>query len=333
MMLRRIFLGLAVTALLASGAARAQMTRATINIFAVDNALTVWIAKDKGLFAREGLDIDIFNTPSSGVQMQGLADGRFQFAETALDNIVAYQEGQGTAPLSRAPDFFVFMGVSQIELPLITLPEIKTYADLKGKTLSVDSLSTGFAFVLRKMLEKNGLGLDDYKFEAVGGTPARWAALKERKHAGTLSALAFLPEARALGFTHLGNSLDVLGRYQGLVTGASRAWAAQNEKAMIGFIRARLAAIDWLYDVANRDEAVKILLKYLPNIPAAAAPTIVGNLTTAKLGYFRRGEIDPEGTKVVLDLRSQYGMPRKTLTDPSKYIDTKYLDEALKGRR
>lgn len=78
---------------------------------------------------------------------------------------------------------------------------------------------------------------------------------------------------------------------------------------------------------------MKILLKYLPNIPAAAAPRIVTDLTTEKLGYFRRGEIDPVGTKVVLDLRSQYGMPQKTLTDPSKYLDTKYLDEALKGRR
>jgi ABC-type nitrate/sulfonate/bicarbonate transport system substrate-binding protein len=308
------------------------MTKATINIFATDNALSVWIAKDKGFFAKEGLDIEIFNTPSSGVQMQGLADGRFQFAETALDNIVAYQEGQGTAQLSRAPDFFVFMGMSQIELPLVTQPEIKTYADLKGKTLSVDSLSTGFAFVLRKMLEKNGLGLDDYKFEAVGGTPARWAALKEKKHAGTLSALAFLPEAKALGFNHLGNSLDVLGRYQGIVTASSRSWAEQNEKAMVGFIRARLASIDWIYDRANRDEAVKILLSHLPNIPPAAAPKLIDDLTSPKLGYFRKGEIDPAGTKVVLDLRSQYGMPQKTLTDAAKYIDAKYLDQALKGR-
>jgi ABC-type nitrate/sulfonate/bicarbonate transport system substrate-binding protein len=332
MALRTALLGAIAAAALASVPANAQMTKATINIFPTDNALSIWIAKDKGLFEKEGLDIAVFNTPSSGVQMQGLADGRFQFAETALDNIIAYQEGQGTAPLSRAPDFFVLMGISQIELPLVTVPEVRTYADLKGKTLAVDSLSTGFAFVLRKMLEKNGLGLDDYKFEAVGGTPARWAALKEKKHAGTLSALAYLPEARALGFNHLGNSLDVLGRYQGIVTASSRAWAAQNEKAMVGFIRARLAAIDWIYDPANRDEAVKVLLNHMPNIPAAAAPKLIGDLTSPKLGYFRKGQIDPVGTKVVLDLRSQYGVPKKTLTDPSKYIDTKYLDQALKGR-
>jgi len=309
-----------------------NLTKAVINIFPTDNALSVWIAKDKGLFEKEGLDIEVFNTPSSGVQMQGLADGRFQFAETALDNIIAYQEGQGTAPLSRAPDFFVFMGISQIDLPLVTVPEVKSYADVKGKTLGVDSLSTGFAFVLRKMLEKNGLGLDDYKFEAVGGTPQRWVALKEKKQAGSLLALAYLPEVRALGFNHLGNSLDTLGRYQGIVMGASRSWAAQNEKAVVGFARAQLAAINWIYDPANRGEAAKILRSHMPNVPEAAAPKLIDDLVSPKLGYSRKGEIDPVGSKVVLDLRSQYGEPKKQLTDVAKYLDTKYLEAALKSR-
>ena len=316
-----------------SGPVMAQnLTKAVINIFPTDNALSVWLAKDKGLFEKEGLDIEVFNTPSSGVQMQGLADGRFQFAETALDNIVAYQEGQGTAQLSRAPDFFVFMGISQIELPFVTVPEVKSYADVKGKTLSVDSLSTGFAFVLRKMLEKNGLGMDDYKFEAVGGTPQRWIQLKEKKQTGSLLALAYLPEARSLGFNHLGNSLDVLGRYQGIVMGASRSWAAQNEKAVIGFIRAQLAAIDWIYDPANRAEAAQILRNHMTTLPEPAAAKLIEDLVSPKLGFFRKGEVDPVGSKVVLDLRSQYGQPQKQLTDLSKYVDTKYLEAALKSR-
>ena len=46
-------------------------------------------------------------------------------------------------------------------------------------------------------------------------------------------------------------------------------------------------------------------------------------------GALRAGDA---GTKVVLDLRSQYGQPQKQLTDVSKYVDTKYLEAALKGR-
>ena len=76
---------------------------------------------------------------------------------TAFDNVVAYQEGQGAAKLDRTPDLFAFMGATQVELAFIVAPEIKSYQDLKGKTLALDALSTGFAFVLYEMLTKSGL--------------------------------------------------------------------------------------------------------------------------------------------------------------------------------
>lgn len=34
------------------------------------------------------------------------------------------------------------------------------------------------------------------------------------------------------------------------------------------------------------------------------------------------------GINTVLDLRSRYGAPRKTLDDPSKYLGTRYLEAA-----
>ena len=38
---------------------------------------------------------------------------------------------------------FAFMGATQVELAFIVAPQIKTYQDLKGKTLALDALSTG----------------------------------------------------------------------------------------------------------------------------------------------------------------------------------------------
>jgi hypothetical protein len=40
----------------------------------------------------------------------------------------------------------VFMGGDNGFLSLVTQPDIKSYGDLKGKTLSVDALTTGYAF-------------------------------------------------------------------------------------------------------------------------------------------------------------------------------------------
>jgi hypothetical protein len=49
-------------------------------------------------------------TPGSVFQLTGLIEGRFDIAETAVDNVIAYMEGQGEASVSVKPDLFVFMG-------------------------------------------------------------------------------------------------------------------------------------------------------------------------------------------------------------------------------
>jgi ABC-type nitrate/sulfonate/bicarbonate transport system substrate-binding protein len=99
----------------------------------------IWAAQEKGYFAKGGIEVRLTPTPSSVFQLTGLIEGRFDIAETAIDNVIAYMEGQGEASVSVKPDLFVFMGGDSGLLSLAVLPEIKTYADLKGKTLSVDA--------------------------------------------------------------------------------------------------------------------------------------------------------------------------------------------------
>ena len=78
------------------------------------------------------------------------------------------------------------MGGDDAFLRLVVQPGIGSYADLKDKVLSVDALTTGFAFVLRRMLASNGVAEADVRFERAGGALQRFDALKEGKHAGTL---------------------------------------------------------------------------------------------------------------------------------------------------
>jgi ABC-type nitrate/sulfonate/bicarbonate transport system substrate-binding protein len=72
------------------------------------------------------------------------------------------------------------MGSDNRFLRLVTAPEVKTYGDLKGRQLSVDALTTEYAFVLRKLLEKGGLKPDDYELVSAGGVQQRFAALLEK---------------------------------------------------------------------------------------------------------------------------------------------------------
>ena len=290
----------------------------------------VWVAQEKGLFAKNGIEVRITPTPSSVFQLTNLIDGKFDIAMTAIDNLIAYREGQGEVP-KLGPDLFAFMGGDNGFLRLVTVPEVKSFGDLRGKTLSVDALTTGYAFVLLEILERNGLQKDrDYTTAAAGGVLQRFQSLMEKKHAGTLLLSPFEVQAEARGFNRLANAIDVLGRYQGLVGGARRAWAEQNRDAVVGYIRAFSDAVDWLYEPGNKDEAIAIFLKNLPNANAQAAQTAYKVLLSPTDGFQKKARIDMEGVKTVLALRSKYGQPRKTLSDPSPYYDPSFYDAAMR---
>ena len=98
--------------------------------------LPMWAAERQGFFQANGVRVNLTLTPSSTFQMQGLAEGRFDIAMTAFDNVVAYQEGQGEAKIPENPDMFAFMGSDNGFLSVMGGKGIERFADVKGKKLS-----------------------------------------------------------------------------------------------------------------------------------------------------------------------------------------------------
>lgn len=292
--------------------------------------LPLWAAEKEGFFARRALDVRLHLTMSSMEQLAGLIKGQWEIGMTGFDNVVAYQEGQGEAEIDREPDLFVFMGGDNAFLRLVVQGDIKTYAELKGKTLTVDAMTTGFAFVLRKMLALNGVKESDVNFERAGGVMQRWEALNAGKHAGTLLLTPFDLLAEKIGLRVLQDASTVFPNYQGITGAARRSWAKANPETLQRFIRAYLDALAWLFDPTNRNAAADILVEKVPNMtPELAAATC--NIFIAKPGGFEpEARIDLAGIKQVLDLRSEYGQPQIKLTDPDKYIDLSYYDAARK---
>jgi ABC-type nitrate/sulfonate/bicarbonate transport system substrate-binding protein len=322
---------LALTALAgAPGRAAAQnLEPVSVIVFPGGFNWPIWIAQDKGFFTRGDIEAKLTPTPNSVFQLTNLIEGKFDIGMTAIDNVVAYMEGQGEAAVSTTPDLVVFMGGDNGFLSLVTVPDVKTFQDLKGKTLSVDALTTGYAFVLLDLLKRGGLTSADYKVERAGGVLARWDALKEKKHAGTMLITPFDIIAKSNGFNVLQSAIDVYGNYQGLVGATRRGWAAQNPKKVEAYIRGYIAGVDWLYDANNKDEAIAILRKHLPQMSPELAAQSYAVLTGPK-GFTRKAELDINGVRRVLELRSEYGQPKKALSDPTRYYDLKYYQAATR---
>src|SRR6202163_3412075 len=172
------------TSLLAETARAQAPANVTVNVFQCGFNWPCFVGQQKGFFERNGITVSLQPTPNSVAQMTGLAEGKFDIAMTAFDNIVAYVEGQGEAPIGAQAEFFAFMGSDNGFLSLVVAPDVKSFAGLKGKSLSVDARTTGYAFVLFDILRRNRLTLDkDYMVERAGGMAQRWDALREGKQA------------------------------------------------------------------------------------------------------------------------------------------------------
>jgi ABC-type nitrate/sulfonate/bicarbonate transport system substrate-binding protein len=291
--------------------------------------LPVFAATAQGYFARHGLEVSLTTTPSSVYQIQAFHAGEFDLAFTAFDNIVAYQEGQGAAQLEGASDFCVVMGATQVELSAVMSADIKTAQDLKGKSLALDAIGTGFAFVLYDMLEQLGLSLDDYSRVAVGATPERWQSVKEGQHVGTITIEPFTSIAKAAGFHVLRQSTESFPIYQGGIVAARRAWAQSHSKVIQAFIRGYLEGLAWTLAPGNAAEASALLMREMPEIKPSVVGAVMKSLTSPRSGLTPLGAVLHEGMKVVLDLRSKYGKDKAVLTDIEKYLDLSHYRAAM----
>ncbi|HEY4135995.1 MAG TPA: ABC transporter substrate-binding protein [Alphaproteobacteria bacterium] len=294
--------------------------------FAGTSNLPVWIAQDKNYFTRNGVIVHLEQVDSVAAQISGVMAGKYPLFMTAIDNIVAYQEGQGvtTPPL---PDMFAFMGVHHGLNSLVVKPEVMTYQDMRGRKMGVDTLTSGYAFVLYRLLERNDLRRGvDYKVVPLGGPVERFAALKEGRIDGTLLSAPNDTEATELNFTILAEPSDLVGGYEGTVYATRRSWASTHPREMLAVARSLIAAHDSIR--VDKAGAIAVLRAHIRGLSEERAELVYTGLVDEKGGLSKRGEISVEGVKTVLELRSEMGEPKKSLTDPSRYIDTSYFQQA-----
>jgi ABC-type nitrate/sulfonate/bicarbonate transport system substrate-binding protein len=305
-------------------------TKLTIVTFAGATNLPIWVALEKGFFAKEGLDVTHEITRGSSPAMQGLMDGKYQFATSALDNTIAIAEGQGDVKFDNF-DVVAIMGVHSGMNKIMTRPEIKSYADIKGKAIASDALNSGYGLVLVKILASKGLVLNkDYTALAVGSTPNRIAAMQEGK---AVAAVISPPEHMKLlkeGYNLLGDATEAIGAYQGSAVIVRQSWAKAHEKETLAFIRAQVASTDYVF--ADKAGALAVMKKNIKGLSDEEIDAAYTEMVTSKGGLNRGGKINADGVKMLLTLRNEVAGAGKQLTDASKYMDLSYYQKATGGK-
>ncbi len=302
--------------------ARAEDTKLTVMVFIGMQNLPILAAQSQGFFAKRGLSVDVKIAPSSEVMRKGLADGEWQIIHTAVDNGVAM------ADVAKVDVVSVIGGDNSFN-HLVVQPQIKSIADLRGKTVIVDAVNTAYAFQLYDILKKNGLYKNDYSVKSVGATFKRLAAMKDdRTAAAAILNPPFSILAVKAGLKDMGPVMNVIGPYQATAGIALRKWAQAHPDILVKYLQAYIEGLRWALDPKNKEEAIKTLVMGLRLDPAIAT-ACYALVTDPVNGLARDGKFDMEGFKNVLKLRAEFegGVPKPS----ERYIDLSYYRKALDG--
>ena len=290
-----------------------------VSIFANYGTVPLHIAVEHSYFDELGLNVDVTPTTSSIEQMTGVIDGRYDIAATAIDNIIAYNCGQGAAPTEATAELKVFLGSASYTLPFVVAPQIKAFSDLSGCTIAVDALSTGFAFLLREMLEINGLGTDSYKFKSFGAPKERWQAVKNGDAVGALLNAHFEAIAHQSNCTTLTSNPNPWDNYEGNTFCASSRFL--EDGPIDAFTSALLRAVAFTKDPQNTNAVATALTEHIGKLDSSAAVDVAKSLQGSQSILADKLPVSRSGVAQVLRLREKYtdtvlGLTPEDLCDP-----------------
>jgi ABC-type nitrate/sulfonate/bicarbonate transport system substrate-binding protein len=298
-----------------------EATLLRVNTFPNAKALPLHAGIAKGIFERRGFKIELHLTENSRSQRAGLASGQFDIVHSAVDNALAMIE-------VAKHDVVIVTGGDSGMNEFFVQPEIKSFADLRGRVLVVDAPDTAYALQAKKILASHGLKEGtDYTVKPVGAGVYRFKAMAESKdNAAAILNLPFTVQAEALGMKSLGRTTDMLGPYQAGGAFLMRSFAREHAAALERYIAAYVEALRWVRDGANRAENVALLIEKL-KISSQEAERTYELLMDPGFGFAPDAKFDLEGFKNVLAMRAEIegGHPAA----PERYIDLGYYERAM----
>jgi NitT/TauT family transport system substrate-binding protein len=277
-----------------------------------------YIAQTFGWFKENGIELEMLTVGPGAAQQ--LAAGAINLGYSGFpDFIRAANQG--------APIKIVINGIGQPPYAFYAKPNIKQVADLKGKLVSIGGSKDITLLYTEGFIASAGLKAKDLDFVYAKATPDRFAALA----GGAVDAAMLYPpftfRAAAQGFTPLGDIEPHMRDFPFTVWAVNTKWAESNRNAMNGYVSAYGRAVRWLYDPANKEKAVDILITFAKGDRKDAADTY--DYFVTKLNAFSKdGVVSETIYKRMSDGLVSLGDLSEPVPQMEKFFDTSYVRAA-----
>ena len=300
-----------------SGAVNAQPAK-VITSYVSDSAgvLPLWIAKDAGIFARNGLEVQAVRVHAN-VGVMALMSGELQFV-LASGPVVLDSALRGSNAV------YVAGGMSTLDFVLITRPDIKTADQLKGGIVGLAALRGANPTATRFALQKLGLAPKDVSLIVVGGISERIASLRLGKIHGTLFSPPQNITAQREGFHALADvaELGLPFVHIGVVT--TRALIRDKPDLVRRYVKSHIEAVALMKN--DRELAIKVLGKYLGQIKDRDVLAKSYDLAAPDNRISRKQYPHLPGLQLVLDLLGEEN-PKAKSARPEDFVDSRFIKE------
>ena len=313
-------IAISAAVLLIHGAAQAQELRRILYGTSTSvSHLPIWVAKDAGLFARHGLNVEPVQIRGGALSTMAIMSGQVVLSGVGAESVISARvEGADVVLLACPADLE--------PVYLMTRPEIKSPADLRGKAGGVTRLGSSIHFYLRTALRMVGIDSDkEMTLLQLGGSAEITTAMENGKiFAAALTVRNALPFMQKNWPVLVDLTKTDLVYPSSCVT-SSRAFVKADPKTASAFLSAYVSAIQLI----KKDQAFaeRSLVKWLKDKDQLA----VSKSVEAFGRLFKPSPYVPDkGIESVLkDLASRRPVPKEFIGHPELFRDNGPLDRAL----
>ena len=217
----------------------------------------LYVTQDQGFFRRYGMDVTLVQVRNGPVGMAALSSGESQlhWGSVSAANLGAIAEG--------ADLVFVAGFINRLTGVFLASPKIKSPAELKGKTIGVNSLSGG-AWIF-SMLTLDHWGLvperDKIQFRSLGDQSVIAQALTVGTVDAAYMGYTYGKIVQSKGFRLLAELDKLPIPYQGSGIMARRSFIVSSPASAENVFKALLDGLEFIRNPANRPQVLKSLVK------------------------------------------------------------------------
>lgn len=283
---------------------------------ALDSAffMPVYVAQAK-TWASEGLKVDLFAFRGDAQVSQALAGD-------SIDVMIASTIGLITMISTQQPVMGFYAGLNYAGFAWLARPEIKSWSDLKGKSMGIATYGSLNDNLTRYALVRHGLTPERDVNMIQAGTAANcYQGLLAGRLDATILSSPYSWNAQAAGMTTLGTQAKEIGPvWPAQCFSAKTQFIAENPNTILALLRAHVAALRLAH--SDKTFAAGVLHDRLKLSESDAARSIKEDLQW----YDERGRLPQDRyMNVFWNIETGAGLT-KSRWPASRFLETKYID-------